>query len=161
MKETIRHQGVVEKIVSTTCFVRIMQQAACSGCSVKQLCKSSESKEKVIEASMGDILVQVGQTVMVEGAVRQGLKAVWMAYAVPLILMVATIFFVSRLWNEDVAALLALLLLLCYYGILFLFRKRLNRSFRFRVIPFDSDAPIFGQGQNQAFTSEQCKNNNQ
>ncbi|MGN0234082.1 MAG: SoxR reducing system RseC family protein [Bacteroidaceae bacterium] len=138
MKEVIRHQGVVEQITSTTCSVRIMQQAACNGCSVKHLCKSSESKEKVIEASIGDVPVQVGQSVMVEGAVRQGLKAVWMAYAVPLILMVVVLFLGSCFWNEDVAALLSLVFLLVYYCVLFLFRHRLNKSFRFRVIPFDA-----------------------
>ena len=71
MRETIRHQGVVEQIKATTCVVRIMQQTACGGCAVKHLCKSSESKEKIVEACMGDEPVQVGQTVVVEGTLRR------------------------------------------------------------------------------------------
>ena len=40
---------MVEQIKATTCVVRIMQQTACGGCAVKHLCKSSESKEKIVE----------------------------------------------------------------------------------------------------------------
>ncbi len=142
MKETIRHQGVVEQITSTSCFVRILQQAACSGCSVKHLCNSSESKEKIIEASIGDMPVQVGQTVVVEGALKQGLRAALMAYAVPLILLVVVLFVGSHFWNEDVGAVLSLSFVLLYYGILFLFRDRMSKRFRFRVIPLSDDVPF-------------------
>lgn len=139
MKETIRHQGVVEQIGATTCVVRILQQAACGGCSVKQLCKSSESKEKLVEASLGGMIVRVGQKVMVEGTVGQGLKAVWIAYVVPLLGMVLVLFLGSAVQGEDLGALLALLFLIIYYGGLYLYRRRLNGSFRFRVMPFDEE----------------------
>lgn len=142
MKETIRHEGVVEQVKSTTCVVRIMQQTACGGCSVKHLCKSSESKEKIVEASMGSVPVHVGQTVMVEGSLRQGLKAVWIAYAIPLLLMVGVLFLGCTLWSEDVGALLALLLLGLYYGGLYLFRGRLDRRFRFVLTPLDSGTAL-------------------
>ena len=140
MKETIRHQGVVEQVGATTCVVRILQQTACGGCSVRQLCKSSESKEKVVEASVGSEPVHEGQTVMVEGSLRQGLRAVWLAYAVPLLLLVAVLFLGCTLWSEDVGALLALLFLALYYWGLYLLRDRLDRRFRFVVRPLD-DVP--------------------
>lgn len=140
MKETIRHQGVVEQTGATTCVVRIMQQTACGGCSVKHLCKSSESKEKTVEASVGDVPVRVGQTVVVEGSLSLGFKAVWIAYAVPLLLMVAVLFLGCTLWGEDVGALLALGGLALYYAVLYLLRDHLNRRFRFRVRPLDGVA---------------------
>lgn len=137
MRETIRHQGVVEQIKATTCVVRIMQQTACGGCAVKHLCKSSESKEKIVEACMGDEPVQVGQTVVVEGTLRQGFKAVWLAYAVPLILMVAVLFLGCKIWSEEVGALFVLLFLILYYSTLYLFRDRINKRFQFHVRPLD------------------------
>lgn len=133
MKETIRHRGVVEQIGATTCAVRILQQTACGGCAVKHLCKSSESKEKTVEARLDGATVSLGQTVVVEGSVGQGLKAVLLAYALPLVLMVVVLFGVTRLSNEDAGGLCALLFLGIYYGILYLFRNRLDRKFRFVV----------------------------
>ncbi len=146
MKETIRHEGVVEQVKSTTCLVRIMQQTACGGCAVKHLCKSSESKEKVVEACMDGVPVHVGQMVMVEGSLRQGLRAVWIAYAIPLLLMVGVLFLGCTLWGEDVGALLALLLLGLYYAGLYLFRGHLDRRFRFVVTPLDSDVQASESG---------------
>lgn len=139
MKETIQHQGVVEQTGTTTCVVRILQQAACGGCAVKQLCKSSESKEKLVEASLCGTSVHVGQQVMVEGTVRQGLRAVCIAYVAPLLGMVILLFGASALWGEDVGALLALLFLAVYYVGLYLCRGRLNGSFRFHVVPHDEN----------------------
>lgn len=137
MKETIRHQGVVEQTGATTCVVRILQQAACGGCAVKHLCKSSESKEKLVEASTCGAHLSVGQQVMVEGTVSQGLRAVGIAYVVPLVGMVALLLGCSILWGEDVGAGLALLFLAVYYAGLYLLRGRLDRRFRFRVVPLD------------------------
>lgn len=137
MKETIRHQGVVEQMGATTCVVRILQQAACGGCAVKHLCKSSESKEKLVEASTCGAHLSVGQQVMVEGTVSQGLRAVGIAYVVPLVGMVALLLGCSTLWGEDVGAGLALLFLAVYYAGLYLLRGRLDRRFRFRVVPLD------------------------
>lgn len=91
---------------------------------------------------MGDMPVQVGQTVVVEGALKQGLRAALMAYAVPLILLVVVLFVGSHFWNEDVGAVLSLSFVLLYYGILFLFRDRMSKRFRFRVIPLSDDVPF-------------------
>ena len=124
---------MVEQISATTCAVRILQQTACGGCAVKHLCKSSESKEKMVEARLDGATVCVGQTVVVEGSVGQGLKAVLLAYALPLVLMVAVLFGVTKLSNEDAGGLCALLFLGAYYGALYLFRNRLNRKFCFVV----------------------------
>ena len=48
-KKTIKHEGIIEKIGANHCTVRILQASACSSCSARQLCRSSESKEKLID----------------------------------------------------------------------------------------------------------------
>ena len=48
--ETIRHEGIIESLGAEGCTVRILQASACSSCSARQLCRSSESKEKLVEA---------------------------------------------------------------------------------------------------------------
>ena len=90
-KKTIKHEGIVENIGADHCTVRILQASACSSCSARQLCRSSESKEKVIEVKGNYSTLNVGDTVTLVGSVRQGLRASLLAYVVPLILMLASL----------------------------------------------------------------------
>jgi len=132
-RETIRHEGVVERIGAETCQVRILQASACSSCSARQLCRSSESKEKVIEVKGHYPTLQVGDTVTLIGSVRQGLRASVVAYLVPLILMVVALYVGMRLAGEGTGALAALLTLAVYYGVLYLFRDKLGKYFTFEI----------------------------
>ena len=131
--ETIKHEGVVENIGTESCLVRILQASACSSCSARQLCRSSESKEKLIEVRGHYPTLHVGDAVTLVGSVRQGLKASVLAYIVPLVLMVAALFAGTRLAGEGVGALAALLALVLYYGVLCLLRDKLGKEFAFKI----------------------------
>lgn len=131
--ETISHEGIVESIGTGSCRVRILQASACSSCSARQLCRSSESKEKLIEVRGHYPTLQVGDSVTLTGSVRQGLRASVLAYIVPLILMVAALFACSRLYGEGIGALAALLVLALYYGLLYMMRDRLGKEFEFEI----------------------------
>ena len=131
--ETIRHEGIVESIGAKSCLVRILQASACSSCSARQLCRSSESKEKVIEVKGHYPTLQVGDNVTLIGSVRQGLRASVLAYVIPLIIMLIALFVGTRLGGDGIGALAALLFLAIYYGILFLFRDKLDKQFSFKI----------------------------
>lgn len=131
--ETIRHEGIVESLGAEGCTVRILQASACSSCSARQLCRSSESKEKLVEVKGHYPTLHVGDRVMLVGSVRQGLRASVLAYVVPLILMLVALFVGTRLWGEKAGALVALLTLALYYGVLFLLRDKLGKQFTFRI----------------------------
>ena len=131
--EAISHEGIVESIGTGSCRVRILQASACSSCSARQLCRSSESKEKLIEVRGHYPTLQVGDSVTLTGSVRQGLRASVLAYIVPLILMVAALFTCSRLYGEGTGALAALLVLALYYGVLYMMRDRLGKEFEFEI----------------------------
>lgn len=131
--ETIRHEGIVESIGAKSCLVRILQASACSSCSARQLCRSSESKEKVIEVKGHYPTLHAGDHVMLVGSVRQGLRASVLAYVIPLIIMLVALFVGTRLGGEGIGALAALLFLAIYYGILFLFRDKLDKHFSFKI----------------------------
>ena len=131
--ETIRHDGIVERIGTDSCSVRILQASACSSCGARQLCRSSESKEKVIDVKGHYPTLHVGDSVTLSGSVHQGLRASVLAYIVPLILMVAALVAGIRLSGEGTGALAALLALALYYGILYLLRDKLGRQFTFKI----------------------------
>ena len=132
--ETIRHEGIVEHIEAGSCRVRILQASACSSCSARQLCRSSEAKEKIIEVRGHFPSLQVGDAVTLSGSVRQGLWASVLAYIVPLILVVATLFISSRYYGERMGALAALLVLAMYYVVLYLLREKLGKHFSFEIV---------------------------
>lgn len=132
-KETIRHEGIVESVGTESCSVRILQASACSSCSARQLCRSSESKEKIIEVRGHYPTLHVGDTVVLSGSVHQGLRASVLAYVVPLILMLVALFLGTRLYGEGIGALAALLVLAPYYGVLYMLRDKLGRKFEFSL----------------------------
>jgi sigma-E factor negative regulatory protein RseC len=132
---TIIHPGIVESVSSDKVLVRILSQSACSSCHAKGACSVSEVEEKLIEVE--DVKTgnwKSGQQVMVKMEQSLGLKAVFLGYMLPLIvLIISVIIFLFILNNEGLAALLSIMMLLPYYLVLYLFRDRLRKKFRFRI----------------------------
>lgn len=77
---------------------------------------------------------KVGQEVIVVGDIGLGMRATLWAYAVPLVLLMAVLITVgSQTGSEGIAALAALLSLLLYYMVLYMFRDKLQRRFTFKI----------------------------
>ena len=131
--ETIRHEGVVESIGANSMTVRILQASACSSCSARQLCRSSESKEKLIDVRGHRPTLAVGDKIVLEGTVHQSRRASLLAYVVPLVVMLVCLFVGTKLAGEGIGALAALLSLALYYGVLFLLRDKIEGEFEFRI----------------------------
>lgn len=131
--DVVKHTGVVEAINGNNCFVRILQHSACSGCSAQQLCNSSESKEKIITVLLNGEDIKVGETVNVEGTVVQGLRAVYICYMIPLVLLVASVFLGVRLGGDMLGVLLSLSVLAVYFFVLYLFRDSIGKHFGFTL----------------------------
>ncbi len=131
--DIIQHEGIVESIGADSVSVRILQASACSSCSARGLCRSSESKEKLIGVRGHYPTLKVGDSVVLQGYVRQGLRASMLAYVVPLVLMTIALFVGTHLGGEAAGALAALLVLTLYYVVLYLLRDRLGRKFEFKL----------------------------
>lgn len=130
----ISHEGVVEQVSLPVIRVRILQASACAACEAASLCRSSETKKKVVSALFikGDV-PSVGQRVRVVGRVSQGMTATVLAYVVPLFVMVGVLFGLTPSLGESMAALTALLCLGGWYLGLWLGRRRLARRLSFTV----------------------------
>lgn len=134
-KNTVVHHGEIIRIEGTTVQVRVLQASACSTCAAAQLCKSSESKEKVMTVNAADAdRYAVGDKVVLRIDVRHGLQAAFLAYVVPLILIVAELAGVRMLGGSDgLAAMGCLLILAPYYGMLYALRDRISKKFEIRL----------------------------
>ena len=126
----ISHEGVVEQVSLPVIRVRILQASACAACEAASLCRSSETKEKVVSALFikGDV-PSVGQRVRVVGRVSQGMTATVLAYVVPLFVMVGVLFGLTPSLGES----MAVLCLGGWYLGLWLGRRRLARRLSFTV----------------------------
>jgi sigma-E factor negative regulatory protein RseC len=131
----IIHPGIVEEVTPERVLVRILSQSACSTCHAKGACSVSETEEKVIEVeNPGPGEWKPGQQVMVAMDQSLGLKAVFLGYLLPLIILVASVIvFLAWFNDEGLAALISILMLAPYYLVLYLFRSRLKKRFSFRI----------------------------
>ena len=135
MSQTIVHTGTVERVENGRAYVRILQASACSSCQAAKLCRSSESKEKVIDIPLSSRqTVSAGQSVQIEGTTSQGLKAVWWAYTLPLILVVVSLFlFVYLTDSETFSAVLSLIVLAFYFAVLYFLRDKFSQILSFKI----------------------------
>ncbi len=133
--DSIRHKGVIESIDGGKVCVRMVQVSACASCEARKICHSSDVREKRIELPLPAGQWAVGEEVELCGRVTMGMKAVWLSYVLPLLVLILAL--VAALWafpaREGLAALLSLASLALYYGGLFLFRQRLSREFVFEM----------------------------
>ena len=135
MKDRIEHSGVVERIAGDKVEVKILQLSACSGCTARKLCNTAESKEKVIGCRRYGVDYNIGEKVMVYGSMEMGRNAVILAFAVPLVLMVAWLFTAVGIvgMGELAAVGVMVAILAVYYVVLHLFNGRISRKFEFRI----------------------------
>ena len=139
MADTIKHQGIVENINGSHLQVRIIQTSACASCSVKGHCTSADTKEKLVDVADADAAsYQPGDRVWVTGQLSMGVMAVLLAFVVPFLVLVVSLFVFMAIWNDELgAALGALFLLVPYYFILWLNKSRLGKKFSFSIQPMN------------------------
>lgn len=137
MEAVIKHDGIVDRITDGSVMVRIIQSSACSGCKASSICHvSSEAKERIIEVA-GDCTpgLKVGDRVVIAGSEKQGMRAVSIAFGLPVLLILADVIVCLSMHLQDsVAALVCVASLVLYFSGLALFRKRLKGQFCFEII---------------------------
>lgn len=136
MTNIIKHQGTVEHIEGTHVQVRIIQTSACSSCSAKSLCHSSESKEKLIDIYDANVAsFVIGQEVTIYGTTSMGMRAVGLAFGIPFLILIAVLMLCYKmtLGNELVSALVALMSLIPYYIFMYAIRNRIKKTFAFKI----------------------------
>ena len=134
-KNAIAHSGRIVEITPDFTTVEIIVDSACSGCHAKSLCGMSEEQEKLISLPTDPYADhQVGDVVKVCTKMSMGLKAVWISYVIPLmILMILILSLSSVIGNELVRGLVALGGVALYYLLVWVFRDRLNNEFVFYI----------------------------
>ena len=115
--------------------VEIVSESACAACHAKGLCSLGDSTVKQVELpTRGWDNYQPGQEVDVVLRASMGHKAVWLAYVLPLIVMVAALLgTLSAGGTELMAGLIAIGAVAVYYLAIWLLRGRLRNEYVFNI----------------------------
>lgn len=126
--ESIIEKGIVLSAADGLAEITLMQSDACEDCSAKIFCKPSEEKDtKIIEAE-DPYGVQPGDEVLIEIAGTDILKASFMLYGMPLILILLGIILGMSIFNgtslpELLSFLFSIGITALYFSIIFLINK--------------------------------------
>lgn len=135
MREEVSHKGKVIKMTPQLTTVAFLQHGACSGCYAAAYCGMGDLAEKVVEVTTDPYAAYgVGDEVEVLLKATMGLKAVWMAYFLPLLVLLGTVLGLIGLGVGEVpAALAALAAVGVYYLLLYLLRGKLRNEYIFVI----------------------------
>jgi sigma-E factor negative regulatory protein RseC len=134
MSQKIEHTGIITNIVGTKIQVQIVQLSACSSCHAKGACSASDKDEKFIDAEVTDTTFKIGDQVNLIGESSMGLFAVLIAFVIPFLLIIISLFILrSYTTNEALSGTIALGVLVPYFIILSLFNKKLQNKLKFTV----------------------------
>ena len=118
-KESIAHSGKVLEINPQFITVEILSQSACASCHAAGLCGMSEAQKK-------EVIVTLESTM--------GYKAVWIAYMVPLVVLLAGIFVsLGCGLGELASALVGIGVTAVYYFVIWLLRDKLRDQYVFEI----------------------------
>jgi positive regulator of sigma E activity len=124
--ESIEHDGIVQRSDNNSVTIKILSVSACAGCHAEGSCSLSGMEEKNVETPGDHVTV-----VMKKSA---GYAAVMLGYVFPLILLILVlIILASSGVSELEAGLGAISVLIPYYFILWVFRKRISKKFTFTI----------------------------
>tara|TARA_R110001583_G_scaffold33438_5_gene112970 strand:+ start:3929 stop:4354 length:426 start_codon:yes stop_codon:yes gene_type:complete len=129
----IDHVGTISDIKDEKITVSILNVSACAGCHAKSACSMSDMKEKEIDIIDYSSSFKLGEEVKVVYQESLGWLALLLAYVLPFVLVLITLFIATAFTNELISGLLALGILLPYYSLLYFLKDRLKKTFSFTI----------------------------
>ena len=133
----ISHRGRIISVTPEVTTVQIVSESACAACHAKGMCSLGDASLKEIELpTRGWDNYQVGDEVSVVLRASMGHKAVWLAYVIPLLVMVAALLgTLAAGGSELLAGGVAIAAIALWYGVVWLLRDRLRNEYIFNLKP--------------------------
>jgi sigma-E factor negative regulatory protein RseC len=131
--DIIQHDGIVQKVGNDSVVVTISASSACAGCHAEGLCNMTGKAEKIIDVQ-GKYKVAPGDTVTVLMQQSMGYKAIALSYLAPVVIVIISLVVMASLdIPELTAGLISIGILIPYFLVLFLLRRRIDRIFTFTL----------------------------
>lgn len=131
----VSHTGKIVKMTPQVTTVAILQHGACAQCHAAGLCGMGDVAEKAVEVPTDPYAsYKVGDEVEVILKASMGMKAVYLAYLIPLVVLLAVILGLIGLGVGEVpAGLSGMASVGVYYLLLWLFRGKLQNEYIFTI----------------------------
>jgi sigma-E factor negative regulatory protein RseC len=130
----IEHKGIIEQIKGDLAHVKINSVSACASCHAKGACSAADQEEKYLDIPLHGVPYHKGEAVEVQVEKRLGLRAVALGYVYPFLLLFGVLIATLAAGAPELkAGTYALLSVIPYYLVLYLFRKRLESTFTFSI----------------------------
>lgn len=135
MKGDVFHKGRIVSVTPELTTVEIVSESACSACHAKGLCGLGESKTKAVQLpTSGWNDYKEGDEVTLVLKASMGHKAVWIAYVIPLFILVGALLAALACGiGEVLSGVCAILALTVYYFIVWMLRGRLKNEYIFNI----------------------------
>ncbi|MBT8302437.1 MAG: SoxR reducing system RseC family protein [Maribacter sp.] len=134
----VRHDGVISKISNNIVTVALKGNINCDACNAKAICGASESNAKEIEVQHVSQPLGLNENVTVLLKKSLALRAVFLAYVFPFIVLLGTLLIASYYYEEWIAGLLALAVLIPYFAILYALRNSFKKEFKVSILKTSS-----------------------
>lgn len=135
-EDCVEQKGIVIKKQEDKLVVKIEQKSTCSSCHARGACTSLDKKDKEIEIKSKDTAnYNIGDEVIITISTKLGMKAVLIAFVLPLILIVLALFLSIKIFSlsQSLSALISLLVLAAYYFLLYKQNLFLSKQFNFTI----------------------------
>ena len=134
-KNEISHTGTIIGITPEYTTVEIIAQSACAACHARGMCGMADESQKIIMVPTDPYAgYKVGDEVFVMLKRSMGMKAVWISYVIPLLILMILILSLSSVTVHEVyAGLAAIGGVALYYLVIYLFRDKLAKDFVFYI----------------------------
>ncbi len=126
-EDTICKEGIVRSVNGEDVEVEIIVQSACSECHAKSICMPSDKRKETVTAkNVHRIALNTGDKVQLAMKTSSGNKAVLWAYILPFVVLMAALYGMYAITqNELHSVIVSLCLVVVYYVAL----KKRNRKF--------------------------------
>lgn len=125
-QDEISHTGRIVSIDPMVTKVEIIRSSACGECHARALCGYAEDQVKIVDVPTNAFdFFEVGQQVQVCLKRSMGMKAVWISYVIPLIVMMIVILLLNALGAGELATGLAGIGAVALYYIALFIAKRI------------------------------------
>lgn len=131
----IEHEAVVTEITPEVITVEFVKKSACSSCHAKSVCMASDESIRFIEIENTiQNYFEVGDMVNLVLKESMGLKAVWISYVIPLIILLLLLLSLSAITSNELVVGLGIVgAISLYYFIVYLFRDKIKKDFIFII----------------------------
>ena len=142
LERVASHDGIVQSVKQGLVAVQIESVSACATCQAHAHCGFAESKNKTVEVPTADWQqYHEGDNVTVHIDESRGMLAVWIAYVLPALLIIAAIVGLSIAHLPEWAVVLAAFAVLGIYILILYFRRRKVEShFTLTITPLSQSS---------------------